>query len=170
MIDPKDVRRLLDYDPETGLFKWRERGNPEGDPSISRWNGRFAGREAITCINAQGYKTGRMLGRAVRANRLAWAHFYGVWPEHEVDHIDHDKTNDRIANLREVTNAVNSRNMAKSPRNKTGHTGVSICKSTGRYRVKVCNKHFGYFGSMKEAGEAARSARADMGFHQNHGT
>ena len=93
------LRSLLSYDPETGEFRWR----------ISR--GRVSvGDIAGSHPNRVGYLRIMLGDVEYRAHRLAWLYIYGKWPELVIDHIDRNKTNNRIANLRDVSHAENMRN------------------------------------------------------------
>jgi hypothetical protein len=115
-IDADTARQLVRYEPETGLLFWRRReprffkvGRSGRDAYCDNWNRRYAGREAVSKINADGYKVGWFLKRQVKAHRLAWFLHYGEWPD-VIDHINRVRTDNRIANLRSVTRAQNNRN------------------------------------------------------------
>ena len=111
MITQKELKDLLHYDPETGVFTWLKSGK-----------GRKANGETRGLTN--GYFTIRINWRQYKAHRLAWLYVYGVWPKGQIDHINHNTTDNRIANLREVTNQENHRNMSLSKNNTSGVTGV----------------------------------------------
>jgi hypothetical protein len=87
-------------------------------------------------------------GREAKAHHIAWYLFYGQWPSQQLDHIDRDKTNNRIDNLRLTTQSENCRNSSRS--NGISSTpGVSYHKSRGKYRATI-----GYFATEAEAGAA----------------
>lgn len=114
------VRELLSYDPETGvLIRLITTSNrvPKGT---------VAGRN-----NGNGYLRIMMDGYTDYAHRIAWFHFYGEWPEYEIDHRDGDGTNNRISNLREATPTQNRQNLSLRSTNKSGMTGVSWMKGYG---------------------------------------
>ena len=93
------LRELLNYDPDTGEFR---RCTSRGGAAA----GTLAG-----CPGGPGsYRIIRVDRVIFLAHRLAWLHSYGVWPTKDIDHIDGDKTNNRIANLREATRAQNVMN------------------------------------------------------------
>lgn len=101
------VRELLDYEPETGEFRWR----------IARSGvvvGKVAGYKAHN-----GYMQLKVDYRIYAAHRLAWLHFYGEWPVNEIDHINCVKDDNRIVNLRDVSNQANSQNRREARRMST---------------------------------------------------
>ena len=105
------------YDPETGGFVWRERPAehfPEGRPTPERraamWNGKYAGKPAFTSACPRGYLRGAVRGMNVYAHRAAFACVHGRWPAGEIDHINRDKSDNRIENLREVSHRENRLN------------------------------------------------------------
>lgn len=104
LVDHATLLRFLTYDTETGEFYWNE--SPNEHISV----GDVAGfLHPIT-----GYIIVGLLGKTYLAHRLAWFYVYGVWPENHVDHIDRNRSNNRIVNLRDVTPAENMAN-AKGP-------------------------------------------------------
>lgn len=93
------VRSRLHYDPATGLFVWcKSRSHRVGKPA--GWKKR------------DGYIYIRLDGRLWSAHRLAWLHHYGEHPRNTIDHINRDKTDNRIANLRDVSFLENMQNVA----------------------------------------------------------
>lgn len=112
-MTPERVRELLVYDYQTGMFTWR----------VTR--GEFIAGAVAGSLKREGYWRIGLDGKQYAAHRLAWAYVYGVWPKHGLDHRDRDKTNNRIDNLREATNAQNAQNAAPPPR-EGGLLGVTI--------------------------------------------
>lgn len=136
------------------------------------WNKRFAGKPAMTHVDATGYNRGYLNGKNVMAHRAAWFLVYGEWPA-QIDHINGDRQDNRIENLRAVTNKENSRN-AKTPKNNTsGVCGVTWHKASGKWmagiRVDGKRKHLGLFRAKRAAAEAVSAAYSKFGFHKNHG-
>ena len=154
---PKLLRQLLKYEPETGKLFWRTR---------------FNGREAFTYTD-KGYRRGAVFGRMLRAHRVAWAIYYGEWPKDEIDHINGDKSDNRICNLRDVNRAENTHNLPLSPRNKTGHVGLFFDKKRQKWQSRIMvggsHKHLGYFSTKPEAIAARQAAQKILGYHPNHG-
>ena len=86
------LRGLLEYDGTTGVFHWKGTGERAGS------------------IQDKGYRTIEIGGRSYYAHRLAWLYTYGSWPNDELDHIDRNKDNNSISNLRDVSRSENNRN------------------------------------------------------------
>jgi len=175
MPSVEKLREALDYDPVSGLFKWRTRPAHHFQSEIwcRRWNTKFAGKPAFRQPTATGYFEGTFENRRLYAHRVAYALENGEWPAAQVDHIDGNRKNNCASNLRPVTNADNARNMRRSSANKSGRTGVywregrrcwvASIKADGR------TKHLGCFEEMQEAVLARQNAERELGFHANHG-
>ena len=152
-LDAETMRRLLDYEPDTGIFYWRIQ------PSRSVKAGAVAGS-----VNDEGYRYITVDRKAFAAHRLAWLYTHGVWPEHQIDHINGYKADNRIANLRDVSGTVNMQNQTRSQKNSTsGYRGVMWDKRDRRWRAKIKvngqSQHIGYFKSAEEARAAYLAAK-----------
>lgn len=143
-------RSVLHYDPATGIFTWKVR------TSNSVKVGDVAGSQ-----DGHGYLQIKLQNRKYTAHRLAWLHVYGVWPKDQIDHINRNRSDNRISNLREATNKQNLQNAGKYSNNTSGHTGVSWYKREFKWQAHIkhnCKKiHLGYFTNL-EAATAARKA------------
>jgi len=141
------LKQLFNYDTDTGLFKRKvSRGNAK--------EGTVVGRP-----DTKGYLRVCVDGKDYRLHRLAWLMTYGDWPEDQIDHINGDKTDNRISNLRECNcseNCLNQHGARKN--NKLGLQGVhQIGKS--RFRATFRSKHIGVFRDMQEAHKAYMEAK-----------
>jgi hypothetical protein len=130
MLTAEKVREALDYDPETGVFLWKVDRCARGK-GVRMRAGSLAGGPT-----ACGYWR-VFIGRNYQAHRLAWLYVYGEWPSREIDHIDGDRRNNRIANLRLATSLQNKGNMKRRADNSSGFKGVIFCKFTGRWRSRI---------------------------------
>lgn len=174
-FDPEILRKLINYDPETGIMVWKHRvaGNGITDRSANHFNAIFAGREALYHVDRQGYKIGSVLGIHTVAHRVAWAIYHGRWPTGEIDHINHVKSDNRIENLREVCSFGNAQNRSQNRNNKSGFTGVCWNKAASRWRATIRAdgkiKFLGEFLNKEDAIAARQTANIAYGYHQNHG-
>ena len=173
------LRQVLDYDPETGGLTWRERpasmfsdGRRSASHSAAVWNSRYSGKPALMSIR-NGYSYGAIFDRLHQAHRVAWLLHYGVWPSGQVDHKNGDRSDNRIANLRDVTNAENGRNQKRHRDNTSGVTGVCWHRASGKWnaRIKVGarNKSLGLFADFDAAVSARKAAEVDHGYSLGHG-
>ena len=182
---PHLLRELLHYDDATGKLFWKERpvsmfrpskikkGERSAEWAASVWNRKFAGREAFTATRPDGYRVGSVNCVLLRAHRVIWAMVHGAWPENDIDHINGDRADNRVENLRDVTNIQNHRNARMSVKNTSGVNGVTFDRQTGKWRagVKVNFKHIalGRYSSKEEAAAARASANKRYGFTDRHG-
>lgn len=151
-----DLRDVLNYDPNTGIFTWK-----------SSKGFRVKGKKAGTTC-PRGYVSIGVGGKIHKAHRLAWLFAYGVLPSGQIDHIDRDKSNNRIDNLRDVPQSINqeNRNDARAD-NKLNMLGVSTWadgRPGYRAQIKVRGKvqYIGTFDSPEDAHAAYVEAKAKL--------
>lgn len=108
-----------------------------------------------------------------KAHRIAWLLHYGSWPNGEIDHINGDTSDNRIANLRDVSHQENQKNQKLRSTNKTGITGVRPHKYHNQWAAEITvdgkNKYLGLYPHLFEAACARKSAERRHGYHINHG-
>lgn len=147
----QEAKELLDYDPSTGIFLWK----------VDRRYAVKAG-DVAGCVQPSGYRYIQINRRAFRAPRLAWLFVHGVWPTHQIDHINGQKDDNRIANLRDVTAQQNSCNTVYRRAKTSAFTGVSK-RRNGKWvaHLNRGNKSFavGTFDSEEAAHQAYVAAR-----------
>jgi len=140
--------------------------------SCNRWNTKFAGKIAGT-VNNNGYVRINNFGKLYQAHRLAFLYMEGTYPDEQVDHIDHNRGNNKWSNLRPATHSENSRNLSLSSRNTSNIIGVYWYKGYQKWRaaIKINGKfkHIGYFSKKTDATKARKQAEIKYGFHANHG-
>jgi len=127
------VRRLVDYNPETGEFRWRPREVRSHYDRI--WNTQNAGNIA-GCNAHHGYRAITLYGKRYYAHRLAYFYMTGEMPRN-IDHKNLDTTDNRFANLRPATATQNHANKRKSPQNTSGVKGVSLHRATGKWQASL---------------------------------
>lgn len=148
------VRLLFVYDPDTGIFTRR----------VKIGHGTFPGQE-IGSWDLYGYKTTRIGKKSFKIHRLAWLYVHGVWPVGDVDHINGNRSDNRIENLRCVSRQINLQNRrnAGSQNKSTGLLGVHLSKGRNRFcaKISVDNKtrYLGVFDSPQEAHAAYLDAK-----------
>jgi hypothetical protein len=148
------LRELLHYDPETGVFTWKV--------TLSRRA--VAGKTAGAFASLKGYTPISVLNVKYLAHRLAWFYVYGVWPSEDVDHINRVRSDNRITNLRLASRTENSQNAGLKRNNTSGYKGVSLHKTTRRWRAHLMvgrkQIHLGLFDCIHEAVAARKAAEA----------
>jgi hypothetical protein len=150
-IGHSDLLKELFYNPDTGLFSL-----PEG----KKRRGRVPSSGHVGDLNYDGYVRVSVLGRRYYAHRLAWFYVHGVWPTEQLDHRNGVRDDNRIANLREATQAENGQNKALQRNNTSGVTGVYWLPSESCWRAKITvNRTVVVLGSFKSL-DAAAEARA----------
>jgi HNH endonuclease len=145
MLTTDRLKRLLDYSAETGLFVWKLYRGSTIKP------GDVAGSD-----KGNGYVQIRVDGTLCLAHRLAWFYVTGSWPLREIDHINGDRSDNRFANLRDVSTSVNGQNARRARScNSSGLLGVSFDKSKNRFAAQITTdgKHT-MIGRYKTAAEA----------------
>lgn len=162
---PDLLRRLLSYDAHTGMLFWKPRdefmfspGNTSSAAVCKVWNIRYANKEAFTASNKDGYKVGAIGDKIYRAHRIAWAIHYGEWPIDMLDHINGDRSDNRIINLRNASNSDNQHNR-KPTLGASKLKGVSWDKSRKLWTAKI---HFG--GRTKNLGRFESEERAHQAY------
>ena len=114
-IDINEVKNVLSYESDTGLFKWKRLSIRGGRNKV----GGIAG-----CIGKDGYRYITVFGRQILAHRLAWLFEYGELPDRSIDHRDRNRDNNRISNLRTASSAENLANSAYKRKSSSGFKGV----------------------------------------------
>ncbi len=177
---PDELRQLLRYEPETGKLFWKDRtpdmfrdGAHRAAWVCKRWNTKYAGREAFTTDNCNGYKIGGIENKSYLAHRVIWAMTSGKWPEADIDHINGDRRDNRLINLREVSRSENLRNMRRLDTNTSGRTGVYRDRAREKWMAYIQNDgklvNLGRFDAFEDAVKAREQAEMRFGYHPNHG-
>jgi len=153
------VREFLDYNPETGKFRWkfRDRKYCKDDRSWKIWNSKNAGNSTGNPHHS-GYQVIIIFKKRYQAHRLAWLYVYGEWPENDLDHINHIKDDNRIENLRDVTNSQNHMNRSIQTGRTSQYKGVSWHKRDQKWMAQIKingkKKYLGYFTIEEDAAKA----------------
>ena len=120
------ISQLLDYDPESGMFRWK---------IFRRWSAKSG--DIAGTLSKKGYIIISIDGEDYLAHRLAWKLMTKNDPVHQIDHIDRDKTNNSFSNLREVTNQLNQYNVSEQKNNTSGKKGVYFNKKQQKWIARI---------------------------------
>lgn len=161
MLTQERLKEVLYYNPHVGVFVWRHN-------SPRRRRGSAAGSPV------RGYIRIAIDGKVYGAHQLAWLYVNGRFPEYQIDHVDGDKSNNLISNLRDAPQSKNSLNTRRSVANTSGVKGVSFVTATGKWAgsIKKEGKFVfrGFFETLEAAEIAVRAAREEFhGEYANHG-
>jgi hypothetical protein len=143
-ITHKELLERLSYDPETGVFTWLK------SHSNNAKNGEEAGR-----LTQDGYRSININNTNYLSHRLAWFYVYGAFPSDNLDHINRNRSDNRISNLRIASHKENNMN-------RTGK-GYTWFKRDQKWKAQIqvdkSNKHLGYFDTWQEAQAAYLEAK-----------
>ena len=164
-LSQKTLKEYLSYDPDTGLFIWLKKRNSSAG-KVKR--GVLAG-----CKTTNGYQEIGLLGRRYTGHRLAFLYMLGAFPDEEVDHVNHNRLDNRWANLRSASRTQNGRNLSKKSNNMSGVTGVSWSKQRRKWCAAIMVNRkmiaLGRRSNFDEAVALRRAAEVKYGFHKQHG-
>jgi hypothetical protein len=142
-IDRSRLLEVLDYDPNTGIFRWKVK--------VSNFV-KVGGQAGM--VRRDGYRAISFGERLYTAHRLAWFYVHGFWPVDQLDHVNRERDDNRIANLREATRGQNMQNRVMSPDNLSGFKCVQKSKS-GRWTARIViagkRKRLGWFDTPEQA-------------------
>lgn len=148
------IKARLSYNAATGEFRW-----------LSAPNHYTIGKVAGNLDN-YGYRRIGIDGRQYKAHRLAWAFAHGAMPSEEIDHVNGDRDDNRIANLRLASREINNQNVSLRSDSTSGYMGVSFYRPTGKWKAQIRHKgkttHLGYHDSPQVAHAAYMEAKRGM--------
>ncbi len=148
------VREVLDYDPDTGVFRW-----------MRRMGSRAPAGAVAGSLRPDGYVGIRVDRRVYFAHRLAWLIIHGAFPTDQIDHRDGHRANNRLANLRAATSEGNQQNQRRAHRNnKTGFLGVSTHRDRFQAGIRVDGgrRYLGRFDTPEQAHAAYLDAKRQL--------
>jgi hypothetical protein len=173
-MDQKFIRQLIRYEPDTGKVFWKKRDVSlfKSSRSCRSWNTRYAGKEIMN-IDGKGYNSVFIMGEQYRVHRLIWLLVYGHFPK-IIDHINGDKLDNRLENLKEVTQQENLMNQRRSSKNTSGVTGVYFNKKRGLWCAQMKfngeTYHLGSSKNKEEVIEMRKKEEQRLGFSRRHGS
>lgn len=153
-ITAERLRELVEYDPSTGVFKWRAYRRGMRHDLV------------VGCSDDKGYVRMKVDGQRYRGHQLAWLYVTGEWPAMRIDHRDLDKGNNRWDNLRAATNSQNGANRPVLSTNKSGFKGVCWRAREKKWCAQITHdrrvNHLGYFTKPEDAHAAYAQAAGKL--------
>jgi HNH endonuclease len=157
---------------ECSVLIWRDRPRSHFKSAWAhrRFEQKHAGKPVGTWTT-NGYLYVGYRGSKLRAHRVVWALAHGRWPVEDIDHINGDRSDNRLENLREVTRQQNLQNTARRKDNTTGITGVRRMRGRWQARIFLDGQYtcLGTFDDLSEAAAVRKAAEMSHGYHPNHG-
>lgn len=151
MLDHDRLLSVLRYEKDTGIFFWKIR------PARNVFVGDVAGN-----LN-RGYVSITIDKKVYKAHRLAWFYIYGKWPQKQIDHINGNPSDNRISNLRDVTDSINRQNLHKASKNNLSGL-LGVCKARKKFSALIkkngVTKYLGTFDNPEDAHNAYLKAKA----------
>ena len=158
------VKNYLNYNPTTGLLTWKAK--------VTKYTqiGATAGF-IVGSLPDQGYLMVDLFGKRYPAHRLIWMYLYGSFPDKQIDHINHNRADNRISNLRLASHHTNMKNKTLYITNTSGQTGVEPHGANWKARIGVNGTKvlLGVFKTFDEAVAARKAAEKLLDYHNNHG-
>ena len=150
-MDAQTARGLLAYDANSGVLTWR----------VSR--GKAKAGSVSGSVKKDGYRSVCVFGKSFQAHRLAWLIVHGAWPRQQIDHINGDRDDNRLSNLRDVSVVGNAQNRHKA-NGSSGLIGVTKHKNGYQAQIGVSNKvrYIGLFRTANEARAAYLAAKQEL--------
>lgn len=158
MITQSELKEVLSYDEMTGQFVW-----------IKSTSDRIKVGDEAGAIRPDGYRSIQVNGKRTMAHRWAWLYVFGNFPDCEIDHINGNRSDNRLVNLRLATSKQNKENTRLKINNTSGHRGVSWDASREKWLAHVVhNRKFhniGRFDDIDDAVKAVKEARNQLFTH-----
>lgn len=155
MITADQLRLLMAYDQKSGVMTW-----------LVRTSNRVKIGDVVGSSHVQGYREVGVNGRSYLLHRLVWLHVHGSWPSSHIDHVNGDRTDNRIMNLREATRSQNLSNRRATRLNTSGYKGVTWERRRKKWQAQITVrrklKFLGYFDCVKKAHDAYWKAAQEL--------
>lgn len=151
ILTQERLKELLHYNPETGIFTWKSKTHSKSPVIIG---------SELKNTDKDGYLRVSLFCKYYKLHRLAWFYVFGHWPKNQIDHINCNKKDNRINNLRDVSQSQNMQNIHTSNCNKESGLPRGIYFELGKYRARIKSnnviKNLGSFDSLSDAVNAYR--------------
>lgn len=162
-LTQKEVKKLFYYDFCTGNLYWRVDRGP------NKVKGNIAGS-----LNKSGYIRIKINDSSYSAHRIIWLYVYGKLNENlQIDHKDGNRSNNKLDNLREVTQSINQQNQRRHKIGKSGYLGVYYMPTKNKYKAEINQNgkriYLGLYSTIEEAILFRKIAEKEYGYHKDHG-
>jgi hypothetical protein len=158
ILTKEKLQEVLSFDYETGEFKWKNVCSNRVKPYTKAGS-----------LNHNGYLVIGISGKKYFAHNLAWLYVYGEFPLRMLDHVNRNRQDNRICNLRIATTKQNNENISLRSHNTSGHRGVTWHKAAKKWMASVTHNkkqiYLGLFEDVKEAALIAESKRKQLFSH-----
>jgi hypothetical protein len=143
MITHQELRGIVSYDESTGVMRWTEK----------RKGGAFVTGNEVGSVNRYGYRVTNIWKRAYMVHRLIWLYIHGAWPSENIDHINGIRSDNRLVNIRDVSQRVNCENKRHTLKNsKSGLMGAVWRPRSGKWVAHITvNRRQIYLGQFDSA-------------------
>jgi len=175
-LDIDIARSLIHYDHSSGIAAWkvRDRSLFRRNQDYLSWNTKFAWSCVGGMPRPDGYLGTKIFNVPYMVHRIVWAMYHGENTGYEIDHVNGDRSDNRITNLRAVHSSVNSRNKCRHRNNSSGVAGVHWSLDANKWRVSIGvsgeKVNLGLFTSLDDAAAARLAADIKYGYHSTHGS
>jgi len=131
ILTQDQVKSLFHYDSDNGILKWRVNNG-----------GKVLAGNLAGCKNHYGYIVINFKKKSYQAHRLAWLYVHGYLPLQQIDHINRDRSDNRLINLRLATHSLNNQNKEIQRNNTSGCKGLSYQKKNKKWvsHIGINNK------------------------------
>lgn len=159
------LHQYFNYDKNTGYLTWK----------VKYARKIVVGARAGSISPTHQHRVLRFMGELYAEHRVIWLYCNGVWPSGHIDHINHNEQDNRIENLRDVSQAENNMNNSKRRDNSSGIVGVWLNKLNSKKKymselhLQGKRVHYASHYTLEEAIAARKTAESVYGFHVNHG-
>ena len=155
----KNLIDLVDCNVETGVITWKTTRNGRHGKSVAG--------EVVGGASGKGYLRVSLFGKSYLQHHIVWLAAHGELPVLDIDHINGIRADNRIANLRETTRAVNMQNLRRAHVDSASQLlGTYFDKRRGRWQASICkagrNRFLGYFDTAEAAAQAYLTAKRSI--------
>jgi len=159
-LTQEELRSIFEYNPFTGVARWKE-----GRSNMVQ--GSLAG-----CLHGSGYKVVTINSKSQKLHRVIWIMLFGDIPDgFYIDHINGNKIDNRLENLRLATNSQNQQNRPAPKNSTSGYRGVTWHKQVNKWMARICikgeRKTIGFFDTAEDAYEAYKKEAKKVFTHAN---